>query len=109
MKQETKLQNKISNVLDYLIQNKNPIVYEKRTNRGLSYKKGSPDMWLSFNGQHIEIELKVGNNERSSLQIKWEEKCKRNNIEYWLIYTYDEFINNLYKLSSSHKLILRGF
>ena len=96
MKPETKLQEKIITLLENLIKNYNaPIIYECRVNRGFAYKKGSPDLWLSVNGQHIEIELKVGDNERDSMQIKWETKCKKRNTEYWLIYSYSEFIEKL--------------
>lgn len=96
-KLETKLQNKITSLLDNLIKSYNkPIIYECRVNRGYAYKKGSPDLWMSVNGQHIEVELKVDNNERTPLQVKWENRCKKRNTEYWLIYSYDEFIEKLY-------------
>jgi len=95
-KPETKLQNKIISLLDNLIKTYHaPIIYECRVNRGFGYKKGSPDLWLSVNGQHIEIELKVDDNERTSLQIKWETRCKQRKTEYWLIYSYSEFIEKL--------------
>lgn len=95
-KSETKLQNKIISLLDNLIKTyRKPIIYECRVNRGYGYKKGSPDFWMSVDGQHVEVELKMNDNERTPLQIKWETRCKKRNIEYWLIYSYEEFIEKL--------------
>jgi len=101
MKEETKLQNKITSCLDYLIKSKHaPIIYEKRVNRGFAYKKGSPDLWLAICGTHIEIELKVNDNERTPLQIKWEKRCRERHCPYWLLYSFEEFMFYLKKILS---------
>lgn len=54
---EKRVQNAILNYLKKLKEEGHPIVYERRQALGSS-KMGMPDIWVLYNGVHIEIECK---------------------------------------------------
>lgn len=72
MTPEKKIQNEIIN---YFKEYKN-IYVERRQAMGIAYRKGSADIFVVIEGFHIEIEIKAENGEPSSLQLKWEDRCK---------------------------------
>lgn len=72
-------------IIDYFVKLENeglPIMHDRRQAGGFSYKKGIPDLYAVVNGRHIEIEVKRPGGSQSSMQIKYQLKCKMLNIPY---------------------------
>ena len=91
MTPEKKVQNAIIKYLQQLQQNNLPCYYERRQAGGFSYKKGLADLYMVYNGIHVEIEVKQEDGEMSSLQEKRQEICNRLNIIYICVDSLDEF------------------
>lgn len=72
-----------------------PIYVERRGAKGAAYKKGIPDIFIVFNGIHIEVEEKQPGGVRSVMQEKWEEKCRRLGIPYILVESADEVLTKI--------------
>ncbi len=54
-----------------------PLYWEHRSGSvGWSYKMGVPDLWVSANGHHLEIELKAPNGKLSAAQEKFSWRCR---------------------------------
>ena len=79
---EKKVQNKIISFCKKLEDRGYPIYCERRQAGGFSYKSGQADLYIIYNGQHIEVEVKKQDGKQKSLQLKWEEKCKKLNFLY---------------------------
>ena len=79
--------------LDKLMDGGAPIYYEHRSGSGgFSYKKGVPDLWITVNGIHVEVELKSSKGKLSTMQEKFKWRCE--NIfkcMYWNPYGFVEF------------------
>ena len=82
MTPEKKIQNSIIDYLTKLEKAREPIFFERRQAGGFSYKKGIPDLYAVYYGIHIEIEVKAINGKLSTMQEKFEEKCKKLKIPY---------------------------
>ena len=82
MTPEKQIQNDILDYLKYLKHSFKPIFYERRQAGGLSYKKGIPDIYCVYNGIHIEIEVKKPGGQLSTMQEKFRDMCKTNNIKW---------------------------
>lgn len=82
MTPEKKVQNEIINFLSNLKKAGEPIDFERRQAGGFSYRKGIPDIYAVYYGFHIEIEVKAINGRQSTMQEKFEEKCKKLKIPY---------------------------
>lgn len=93
MTPEKKIQNEILKYLKKLKDNNEPIFYERRQAGGFSYKKGIPDIYVVYNGIHIEIEVKAEKGEPSPLQEKFEQMCKKCNILYLRTKSVEEVSN----------------
>lgn len=105
---EGNVQQDIIDYVNYLEDYGYPIWYERRQAGGFNYKKGAPDLFVVYNGIHIEVEVKQQDGERSPLQEKWEKRCKNKyKCEYVCVYSFLEFkkyINLLiYELSEKTK------
>lgn len=88
---EKKVQNKIIAYVKEL-QNKGINVdYERRQAGGFNYQKGKPDLFVVFEGIHIEIEVKKPGGKTTPLQDKFAEKCKNLNCPYFLIDNLEDF------------------
>lgn len=83
MTPEKKVQNSIIKYLKDLQKEGYRIYFERRQAGGFSYKKGISDLYMIFNGYHIEIEVKSETGELSVMQEKWRDKCKDLNI-FWI-------------------------
>lgn len=71
MTPEKEVQNKILEELHNMRDEGLPIFFERRQAGGISYKKGMPDIYVVFNGIHIEIEVKRLGGHLSTMQEKW--------------------------------------
>lgn len=105
---EKTVQDDITDYIDYLEDLGYPIWYERRQPNGFNYKKGVPDLFVVYNGIHIEVEVKQPDGERGPLQEKWEKRCNdKYKCEYICIDSFLEFkkyINLLiYELSEKTK------
>lgn len=79
---EKKVQDKIVEYLKSLKEKGHPIYLERRQAMGLGYKEGLPDLWVSYNGVHIEIECKQLEGSVRTRQEKWEREFKHIGIIY---------------------------
>lgn len=66
--------------------------FERRNAVGLNYHKGVPDIWLTKNGKHYEIEIKRPGGVRSTLQYKYEEIFKKLGCIYACVDSFDKFL-----------------
>ena len=82
MTPEQKVQNKILSFLKSLRDAGMPIFYEKRQAGGFSYKKGIPDIYGCYAGQHFEVEVKRPGGTQSALQEKFEMIMKNAGAKY---------------------------
>lgn len=103
---EKKVQNKIISFCKKLENLGYPIYCERRQAGGFSYKAGQADLYIIYNGQHIEIEVKKENGKQKELQLKWEEKCKRLNCLYILADSFDSFYEQISSIIELEKLNL---
>lgn len=89
-------------IIDYIKELKklnHPIDFERRQAGGFNYKKGKPDLFIIYNGIHIELEVKAPGGKQTPLQIKFEKKCKNKNIcPYMCIDSLEKFIEELWKI-----------
>lgn len=76
-------------------QKSNPIFFERRQAGGFSYKKGIPDIYAVYDGQHIEIEVKRPGGKMSTMQEKFAEMCKKNHIFWMCVSSVEEFDTNM--------------
>ena len=74
MTPEKIVQNSIISYMKSLAERGYPVYVERRQAGGFSYKMGIPDLYGIVNGRHIEIEVKRPGGERSSMQIKQQQK-----------------------------------
>ena len=82
MQPEKQIQNDILAWFAKLEEEGYPIIYDRRQAGGFSYKKGIPDVWASYDGRHIEIEVKVPEKELRPMQEKFKLKCQQRNTLY---------------------------
>lgn len=88
---EQKTQNDIERHLKDLQKKGFPIFFEKRQAGGYTYKKGMPDMYIVYNGKHMEIEIKKVGGKPSPLQLAWQRKLKTlYNIDSYIVSSWDE-------------------
>lgn len=74
---EKRVQNPIMEYLKSLQESGHPIMYERRQALACS-KKGLPDIWVLYNGVHIEIECKrLLGGELSTMQEKQRDRFIR--------------------------------
>lgn len=91
MTPEQKVQTKIISWLKTLRDQGLPIFYEKRQAGGFSYKKGIPDIYGCYAGQHFEVEVKRPGGSRSALQEKFEQIMINAGAKYAVINDAEEF------------------
>ena len=82
MTPEKYVQNAIVAYMSKLEQAGLPIWWERRQAGGFSYKKGIPDLYASYDGYHIEIEVKAPGKELRPMQMKFAKKCAQLHIRY---------------------------
>lgn len=96
---ENKIQQQVINYVKKLENEGYPIFYERRQAGGFNYKKGRPDLFVVYNGIHIEVEMKKIGGKQSSMQEKFENRCKEKyNCHYICCDNLDDFIEYLKKL-----------
>lgn len=96
MKEEKKIQNKIINYIKELEKKGHPVFYERRQAGGFNYKKGRPDLYVVYNGIHIEVEVKQQGGIQSSMQEKFQINCdEKYNCPYICCDNLDDFITYL--------------
>ena len=90
---ETSLAEDCLKYLKDLIDNGAPIYLEHRSGSGgFNYKKGVPDLFVVINGIHIELELKAPNGHLSTMQEKFQWRCKSQwHILHFVPRTFEEF------------------
>lgn len=91
MTPEKRVQNAILKYLSELSKTE-PLFYERRQAGGFSYKKGIPDIYFVYNGQHIEIEVKAPDGQLSPMQEKFKEMCEKKNIQWYCISSIEDFV-----------------
>lgn len=89
---EKKVQNKIIEHLKHLRKLGYPIEFERRQAGGFNYDKGKPDIWIIYNGIHIEVEVKQKEGHLSINQIKWKDRFEKINCKYILVDSYEDFL-----------------
>ena len=98
MTPEKIVQNAIMLYLKKLESNGERIFIQRRQAGGFNYRMGLPDIYVVYEGIHIEIEVKSKTGHQSEMQKKWEKKFKELNIPYLLCNSVDDvkrFINKL--------------
>ena len=100
MTPEGKIKKQITDYLDQLEKKGHAIYWERRDASGLNYKKGLPDIWLCYNGLHIEVEIKTDKGERSALQETWQRYFDTHSISYMLVRSKKDFIDQLLEIIS---------
>lgn len=86
MTPEKKVQNDIISYLKSL-----DVFYERRQAGGFSYKKGIPDLYFVYNGQHVEVEVKKDGGSLSVMQEKFRDMCKDKSIKWACVSSLEEF------------------
>lgn len=76
MTPEKRVQNQIINYIKSLKQQGLPIYVERRQAGGFSYKMGQADLYVVFNGLHIEIEVKRPGGQLRPMQEKWKQSVE---------------------------------
>ena len=95
MASEINLQKRILTYCKQLSNINNLFYYERRIAQGIGYKKGLPDLFIVYNGRHVEIELKDKKGSLSPLQLYYREHFKKANITHAVIRSFDEFLSLL--------------
>jgi len=92
--EEQRLTKKILEYFEKLKDRGLPIYWEHRSGQGgLGYKKGLPDFFAVYDGQHLEIECKGSRGKQSTLQRKFQWKCETiYHIPYCCPHSFEEFI-----------------
>lgn len=80
MTPEKKVQNSLIKYLTELKTSGKKIFFERRQAGGYSYKKGIPDLYAVVYGLHVEIEVKQKFGSLSTMQEKFRDMCKKNDI-----------------------------
>lgn len=89
---ENLIQTKMLNYLKRLKLGGFPIFYDRRQAGGFNYKEGLPDIYVVINGIHYEIEVKQPEGLKRNLQIKFEERCKKQyNMKYYCFDNFNDF------------------
>lgn len=84
MTPEKMIQSKIISYLSKLADEGHPIFYERRQAGGFAYKKGLPDLYIVYNGKHIEVEVKRPGGQLSSMQETWARRFKQLGITHYV-------------------------
>lgn len=95
---ESKIKKQITDFIDRLEKQGHQVYWERRDASGLNYEKGKPDLWMCYNGLHIEIEVKAAGGERSAMQELWARKFESLSIAYILADSVDAFKEQLEKI-----------
>jgi len=60
--------------------------------------KGSADISATIKGKSVKIEVKIGRDRQSADQKKYQQAIENAGGQYWLVRTFDEFINKYNEL-----------
>ena len=90
MANELNIQKKVLTYFKELQLSGHPIFFERRQAGGLAYKEGIPDIYVVYNGIHIEIEMKDVGGDVRARQEAFERKCKNWGIIYLRPDTFNE-------------------
>lgn len=91
MTPEKMIQSKIISYLSKLEKEGHPIFYEKRQAGGFAYKKGLPDIYVVYNGEHIEVEVKRKGGQLSPMQEAWARRFKQLGITHYVADDVEKF------------------
>jgi hypothetical protein len=58
-----------------------------------SMQKGSADISATIKGKSVKIEIKIGKDRQSEDQKKYQEAIERAGGVYWIVRSFDEFLN----------------
>ena len=73
---ESNISKKVLNYLKNLMDRGLPFYFEHRSGSGgFNQKKGVPDIWFTYNGIHIECELKTKEGKLSTMQEGFRYRC----------------------------------
>ena len=103
MTPEKRIQNSIINYLKNLEKNGEKIFIQRRQAGGFNYHKGLPDIYIVYNGIHIEIEVKSSRGSLSEMQIKWQKKFEELNIPWICCSNIDDLKTFLFLVKLSGK------
>lgn len=101
MTPEKMIQSKIILYLSKLADKGHPIFYERRQAGGFAYKKGLPDIYIVYNGKHIEVEVKCKGGQLSPMQETWARRFKQLGITHYVaddVEKFKQFMNGMMKL-----------
>lgn len=101
MTPEKMIQSKIISYLSKLADEGHPIFYERRQAGGFAYKKGLPDIYVVYNGKHIEVEVKRTGGQLSPMQETWARRFKQLGITHYIaddVEKFKQFMNGMMKL-----------
>lgn len=90
MKKEKTIQASIIKYIKDLESKGYPVYIERRSSGGPGYKMGSADLFIVYNGKHVEVEVKNEIGELKPLQEKWRSFCVKNHISYILARSLDD-------------------
>ena len=95
---EKRVQNSIMDYLKSLKDSNHPIIYERRQALGTS-TKGMPDIWVLYNGIHIEIECKrLNGGELSTMQEKMRDRLLKAGAIYISPHSKEEVVELFSKI-----------
>jgi len=98
---EDKIKKHITDYIDVLEKKGCPITWERRDASGLGYRKGRCDLFVVYNGLHIEVEVKTKTGLLSSMQETWQRYCQAHSINHIVVRSREEFAKELGKITSS--------
>lgn len=101
MTPEKMIQSKIISYLSKLADEGHPIFYERRQAGGFAYKKGLPDIYIVYNGKHIEVEVKRKDGQLSPMQETWARRFKQLSITHYIaddVEMFKQFMKGMMKL-----------
>jgi len=99
---EDKIKKQITDYVDLLEKKHDiPIVWERRDASGLGYRRGRCDLFIVYNGIHIEVEVKTPKGIMSAMQETWQRYCVAHNIKHIVVHSKKEFVEGLSKIISS--------
>jgi hypothetical protein len=85
----------------YILRNNTIRQQVRRPNGSVGFivngKAGSPDLVMVHKGQFIGVECKVGYNKQSEKQKEAQASIERAGGEYWLVYSFDQFMERFRK------------
>lgn len=98
MTPEKLVQSKIMAHLKKLQDEGHPLYYERRQAGGFAYRKGLPDVYFVYAGEHHEVEIKKLGGTMSTTQETWQRRFKQLGIPHICVDSITDFKDYIAKV-----------